>query len=144
MLIGERTAEQIKIQIGSAFPLSQELRIPIKGRDLVTGLPRTIEITSEEIREAIKEPLLVIIDAVKSSLEQTPPELSADIVDRGIVLAGGTALLQGLDERFRSETGLSVVVADDPLTCVVMGSGKLLDSELGLLDQLTAYDREYL
>lgn len=144
ILIGERTAEDIKIQIGSAFPLAQELRLQIKGRDLVTGLPRSIEITSEEVREALKEPLLVIIDAIKTTLEQTPPELAADIVDRGIVLAGGTSLLKGLDERLRSETGLPVVVADDPLTCVVMGSGQLLDMDIEFLRKLTIYDKDYL
>jgi rod shape-determining protein MreB len=144
ILIGERTAEEIKIKIGSAFILPEELRMEIKGRDLVTGLPRTIEITSEEVREAIKEPLLTIIDAIKSTLEQTPPELAADIMDTGIVLAGGTSLLKELDERLKSETGLPVNLAEDPLSCVVMGSGKLLDMKPELLKKVAIYDKEYL
>ncbi|MEK6645968.1 MAG: rod shape-determining protein [Candidatus Firestonebacteria bacterium] len=143
ILIGERTAENIKIEIGSAFPLKEELRMQIKGRDLVTGLPRTIEITSEEIRDALKEPLITIIDAIKDTLERTPPELSADIMDRGIILAGGTSQLKGLDERLRTETGLPVNVAEDPMTCVVLGSGRLLDGSMELLKKLTIYEREY-
>lgn len=143
VLIGERTAEEIKINIGSAFPLKEELRIQIKGRDLVTGLPRIIEITSEEIREALKEPLMAIVDAVKETLERTPPELAADIVDKGIILAGGTSLLKGLDERLRSETGLPVNIAENPLNCVVMGAGKLLEN-IGLLKRVSIYEKEYL
>lgn len=143
VLIGERTAEDVKIKIGSAFPLKQELKMQIKGRDLVTGLPRTIEVTSEEIREAIKEPLMTMIDGVKDTLERTPPELSADIVDNGITLAGGTSQLKGFAERIQIETGLPVNVAEDPVTCVVMGSGKVLDGDLNFLKKVTVYEREY-
>ena len=126
LLIGERTAEEIKIKIGSAFPLDEELTIEIKGRDLVEGVPKTITVSDEEIREALAEPVATIIEAGRVALEQTPPELSADIVDRGIVLTGGGALLKNLDKRLREETGLPVSIADDPLTCVVMGTGMVL------------------
>ncbi|MBD3868332.1 MAG: rod shape-determining protein [Acidobacteria bacterium] len=126
LLIGERTAEAVKMEIGSAFPLDEELTIEIKGRDLVEGVPKTIMISDEEIREALAEPVATIIEAVRIALEQTPPELSADIVDRGIVLTGGGALLKNLDKRLREETGLPVSIADDPLTSVVMGTGRLL------------------
>ncbi len=129
ILIGERTAEDVKIQIGSAFPLEQELRMQIKGRDLVTGLPKTIELTSDEIRTALEEPLIPIIETIKQTLERTPPELAADIVDRGIILAGGSSLLKGLDERLRDETGVPVNLADDPTTAVANGVGKLLNDE---------------
>ena len=132
LLIGERTAEAIKIQIGSAFPLDEELTMEIKGRDLVEGVPKTITISDEEIREALSEPVATIIEAVRVALEQTPPELSADIVDRGIVLTGGGALLKNLDKRLREETGLPVSIADDPLTSVVMGTGRVL-SDFSLL-----------
>jgi len=143
VLIGEATAEQLKIRMGSAYPLKEEMRAEIKGRDLVTGLPRTLEITSEEIREAIEEPLQQIIEAIKMTLERTPPELASDIVDRGIVLAGGTSLLRGLDERLRAETGLPVNLAEDPLTCVVMGSGKVLDESIDFLRKVVVSDRQY-
>ena len=126
LLIGERTAEEIKMKIGSAFPLDEELTIEIKGRDLIEGVPKTITVSDEEIREALAEPVAAIIEASRIALEQTPPELSADIVDRGIVLTGGGALLRNLDKRLREETGLPVSIADDPLTSVVMGTGKLL------------------
>ena len=126
LLIGERTAETVKMEIGSAFPLDEELTIEIKGRDLVEGVPKTIMISDEEIREALAEPVATIIEAVRIALEQTPPELSADIVDRGIVLTGGGALLKNLDKRLREETGLPVSIADDPLTSVVMGTGRAL------------------
>ncbi len=126
LLIGERTAEEVKMEIGSAFPLDEELTIEIKGRDLVEGVPKTIMISDEEIREALAEPVATIIEAVRIALEQTPPELSADIVDRGIVLTGGGALLKNLDKRLREETGLPVSIADDPLTSVVMGTGRVL------------------
>ena len=126
LLIGERTAEAVKMEIGSAFPLDEELTIEIKGRDLVEGVPKTIVISDEEIREALAEPVATIIEAVRIALEQTPPELSADIVDRGIVLTGGGALLKNLDKRLREETGLPVSIADDPLTSVVMGTGRVL------------------
>ena len=136
VLIGERTAEDIKVGIGSAYPLKEESKMEVKGRDLVTGLPRTLEITSEEIRGAMEEPLVHIIDAVKMTLERTPPELSADIVDRGIVLTGGGALLRGLDQLLREETSLPIVIVDDPLSAVVLGSGKALDN-LDVLKEVT-------
>ncbi len=126
LLIGERTAEEIKIRIGSAFPLDDELTMEIKGRDLVDGIPKTITVTDEEIREALVETVETIIDAVRVALEQTPPELSADIVDKGIVLTGGGALLRNLDRRLREETGLPVSMADDPLSSVVLGAGRML------------------
>ncbi len=143
ILIGERTAEDIKIQIGSAFPLEQELRMQIKGRDLVTGLPKSIELRSEEIREALEEPLIPIIETIKLTLERTPPELAADIVDRGIILAGGSSLLKNLDERLRDETGVPVNLADDPTTAVAMGAGKLLDESLDLLKRISVLEKEY-
>ena len=126
MMVGERTAEEIKIAIGSAFQLKEELEIQVKGRDQVMGLPKVITITSEEIRESLREPVSAIVDAVRVTLERTPPELSADIVDRGVVLAGGGALLRGLDQLLSKETGLHVMAAEDPLTAVVMGAGKYL------------------
>jgi rod shape-determining protein MreB len=126
LLIGERTAEEVKIKIGSAFPLEEELTMEIKGRDLIEGIPKTLVISDEEIREALAETVSVIIDATRTALEQTPPELSADIVDKGIVLTGGGALLRNLDKRLREETGLPVSMADDPLASVVLGTGRLL------------------
>jgi rod shape-determining protein MreB len=128
LLIGERTAEEIKIKIGSAFPMENEDVMEIKGRDLVAGIPKTIKISSVQIREALSEPVEAIVEAVRQALEQTPPELSADILDRGIIITGGGALLKGLDKRIRHETNLPVIVADDPLTCVVRGTGKVLDN----------------
>jgi len=127
LMIGERTAELIKVTIGSAYPLEQERKVEVKGRDMVAGIPRTIEVTSEEIREALQEPLRMIVEAVKTALERTPPELAADIVDKGIVLAGGGALLRNLDVLLREETELPVMIAEDPLSAVVLGSGKALD-----------------
>src|SRR5436190_12721906 len=127
LLIGERTAEQIKIQIGSAYPNGEIKTMEIKGRDLVAGVPRIMVINSEEVRESIAEPVLAIVDAVKVALERTPPELAADIVDKGIVLAGGGALLSQIDVLLREETGLPVTIAEDPLSCVVYGTGKALD-----------------
>jgi rod shape-determining protein MreB len=127
LLIGERTAEEIKCSIGSAVPLEEEISIPVKGRDLVAGVPKTTEVSSVEIREALSEPVSAIVDAVRLTLERTPPELSADILDRGIILSGGGALLRGIDVRIREETNLPVLVAEDPLTCVVRGTGKILD-----------------
>jgi rod shape-determining protein MreB len=127
LLIGERTAEAIKWEIGSAFPLKDELKMEIKGRDLVEGVPKTLVISDEEIREALLEPVNAIVDAVRVVLERTPPELSADIVDKGIVLSGGGALLRNLDQRLRHETGLPVVLAEDPLASVVLGTGKVLE-----------------
>jgi len=127
LLVGERTAEDIKKQIGSACELEEELETQIRGRDLVAAIPRTITVSSVEIREAICEPLNAITDAVMLSLERTPPEVAADIIDRGIVLTGGGALLRGLDRRLREETNLPVHVAENPLTCVVRGTGTILE-----------------
>lgn len=127
LLIGERTAEQIKKDIGSAFTLKEELHQEIKGRDLVEGVPKTLPATDEEIREALAEPVMTIVEAVRMALERTPPELSADIMDKGIVLSGGGSLLKGLDQRLRNETGLPVVLAEDPLSSVVLGTGRVLE-----------------
>ena len=127
LLIGERTAEDIKIQIGSAYPLEEETTLEIKGRNLVDGLPKNITIGSEEIREALSESLYKVVDAVKETLERTPPELSADIIDHGITLSGGGALLRGLDQLISTETGIDVHVAETPLDCVALGSGAVLD-----------------
>lgn len=135
LLLGERTAEEIKIAIGSAFPMPDEPHAEIRGRDLITGLPRTIVVSSEEIRRAIDEPVNAIVDAVKSTLDRTPPELSGDIMDRGIVLTGGGAMLTGIDERLRHETGMPIVIADQPLDCVALGSGKCVE-EFDALQQV--------
>ncbi len=132
LLIGERTAELVKITIGSAYPGDEIQTMEIKGRDLVAGVPKTVEITDEEIRESIVEPINAIVEAVRIGLERTPPELASDIVDKGIVLAGGGALLRNLDTLLREQTGLPVMLADEPLEAVVMGAGKVLD-ELSLL-----------
>jgi rod shape-determining protein MreB len=128
LLIGELTAEEIKIKIGSAFPLEKEESMEIKGRDLVAGVPKTLKISSVQIREALSEPINAIVEAVRQALERTPPELAADILDRGIILTGGGALIRGLDKRLRQETNLPVNVAEDPLTCVVRGTGKVLEN----------------
>jgi len=135
LLIGERTAEQIKTEIGSAFPMDEKNTFQAKGRDLVAGIPKTLTISDDEVREAILEPITSIIDAIKIALERTPPELAADIVDRGIVLAGGGSLLRGMEMLIREETELPITIAEDPLTCVVRGTGKVLD-ELDLLKQI--------
>jgi rod shape-determining protein MreB len=135
LLIGDRTAETIKIEIGEAYPGDQKRYFEVKGRDLVSGIPKTQEINSDEMREALNEPINAIVEAVRNALERTPPELASDIVDKGIVLAGGGALLKNLDILLREETGLPVVIAEDPLSCVVLGSGKVLD-ELELLRQV--------
>ena len=127
LLIGERSAEQVKIDLGSAFPLKEEIKLEIKGRDLIEGVPRTLTITDEEIREALAEPVTTIVEAVRMALERTPPELSADIMDKGIVLSGGGSMLRGLDQRLRNETGLPVVLAEDPLSSVVLGTGRVLE-----------------
>jgi rod shape-determining protein MreB len=140
LMIGERTAEAIKIKIGSAYPLEQELSLEVKGRDLVAGLPKTVTISSEEIREAMSEPIAQIIEAVRITLERTPPELSADLIEKGIVLAGGGALLRGLDKLISEETGLPVHVAEDPLTAVALGTGRVL-SEIGYLKKVTITPR---
>jgi rod shape-determining protein MreB and related proteins len=140
LLIGERTAEDIKIKIGSADVLPEELRMTIKGRDLVAGLPRTLEISSEEIRDALTEPVQIIVDAVKSTLEKTPPELAADIAEEGIVMAGGGSQLRGLDSLIHMETGLPVRVADSPETAIVLGTGKTIES-IELLSKLESLKR---
>ena len=127
LMLGERTAEEIKTTVGTAFPVPDESSAELRGRDLVTGLPRTIVVTAEEIRRALDEPLTRIVDAVKTTLDRTPPELCGDIMDRGIVLTGGGALLKGLDERLRHETGMPVIIAEQPLNCVVNGSGKCVE-----------------
>jgi rod shape-determining protein MreB len=137
LMIGERTAEEIKIRVGSAYPLEQELTMDVKGRDLSTGLPKTINIRSEEIREALKEPLSSILEAIRITLERCPPELAADLVDRGIVLAGGGALLRGMDRLVAEETYLPVHIADDPLTAVAEGTGRVLN-ELQFLKRVAS------
>ena len=136
LLIGERTAEQIKVEVGSAYPLEKPTTMEIKGRNLIEGVPKTLTVTDGEIREALSECVSTIINAIRVALERTPPELSADISDRGIVLTGGVALLKNLDKRIREETGLPVSIADDPLACVALGTGKML-SDFGLLRQIS-------
>ena len=128
LAIGDRTAEEIKIQMGSAWPLEMELTADIRGRDLISGLPRTIEITTEQIREAVAEPISAIVDAVKTTLDKTPPELAADIMEDGITITGGGALLGGLDQRLAHETGMPIRIADEPLYSVVIGSGRALEN----------------
>ncbi len=140
LMIGERTAEEIKMSIGSAHPLGEELSMEVKGRDLVAGLPKTITITSEEIREALQEPVSAIVEAIRITLERCPPELSSDLVDRGIVLAGGTSLLRGIDKLIAEQTGLPVHRAEDPLSAVAEGTGVVL-SELSLLRKVAAGGR---
>ncbi len=127
LLIGELSAEDIKIKIGSAFPLEKELAMEVRGRDLVAGIPKNLKLSSVQVREALSETLDIVVEAVRQALEQTPPELAADILDRGIILTGGGALLRGLDKRLRQETNLPVHVAEDPLTCVVRGTGKVIE-----------------
>lgn len=130
LMIGEKTAEEIKIQIGSVFPLDEELEMQVKGRDLISGLPKCITITSEEVREALGEPVAIIVEAVKTTLERTPAELAADLVDRGMVLAGGGSLLRGLDSLLAHETNLPVKMAPEPISSVVIGTGKYLDGKM--------------
>jgi rod shape-determining protein MreB len=127
LMIGERTAEEIKTRIGSAYPLEQEMSMQVRGRDLVAGLPKTVEVTSVEVREALAEPVVAIVEKVKRVLEQTPPELAADIIERGIVLTGGGALLRGLDRLISAATSIPVYVAEDPLSCVAIGTGRALE-----------------
>ncbi len=140
LMIGERTAEEIKIRIGSGYPMEEEITMEVRGRDLVAGLPKMITITSEEVREALSEPIAQIIEAVRITLERTPPELSADLIEKGLILAGGGSLLRGLDKLVSEETGLPVHLADDPLTAVALGTGKVL-SELKYLKRLTVAPR---
>lgn len=139
ILLGELTAERVKMEIGSAYPLEQEMQMEVRGRDLISCLPRSVTISSEEIREALKEPVTAILEGIKSTLEKTHPELSADLVDRGIVLCGGGVLLRGLDRLIHDETGLPVRVADDPLTCVARGTAiflERLDQYASILDSV--------
>jgi rod shape-determining protein MreB len=136
LLIGERTAEQVKIEIGSAYPLDKPMTMEIKGRNLIEGIPKTLVVTDEEIREFLEETLGIIVSAIRVALERTPPELSADIVDRGIVLTGGGALLKNLDKRLREETGLPVSMSEDPLSSVVLGTGRML-ADLRLLRKVS-------
>ncbi|MDR2655837.1 MAG: rod shape-determining protein [Oscillospiraceae bacterium] len=143
LLIGERTAETIKIQIGSAYPYEGEGTMEIKGRNLVDGLPKNISITSQEVRDALRDPLESVIEAVKTTLERTPPELAADIIDHGITLTGGGALLKGLDELIHKETGMPVHIAENPLDCVAIGSGTVLENIDKLHDVLSDDERNY-
>ena len=135
LMIGERTAEEIKIKIGSAYPMEEETSMEVKGRDILAGLPKTITVTSEEIREALSETLAAILEAIRIALERTPPELCSDLIDRGLILAGGGALLRGLDKLISEETGLPVHIADDPLTAIALGTGRYL-SDFRLLKRL--------
>jgi rod shape-determining protein MreB len=138
LLIGERTSELIKIQIGNAYPFDEPRTIHVKGRDMIAGVPRTVEINSDEVREALSEPVSAIVDAVRVALERTPPELAADIVDKGIVLAGGGSLLANLDIVLKEETRLPVIIAENPMSCVVLGTGRVLD-EIELLKVVTVH-----
>ncbi len=140
LMIGERTAEDIKIKIGSAYPLEEELTMEVRGRDLVAGLPKTITVSSEEIREAVAGPVSAILEATRMTLERTPPELSSDLIERGIVLAGGGSLLRGMDKLISEETGLPVHIAEDPMTAVAIGTGKVL-SEIRYLKKVTVRSR---
>jgi len=142
LMIGERTAEEIKISLGSAYPLDEEMTMEVKGRDLVAGLPKTLTLTSEEVREALQEPVTAIVEAVRITLERCPPELAADLVDRGMVLAGGGSLLRGLDKLIAEQTGLPVHVADDPLSAVAEGTGVVLH-ELNFLRKIARTERTY-
>jgi len=136
LLIGEHMAEMIKMELGSAYPSEEKRTMLMKGRDLITGIPKTLEVNSDEIREALGEPVSAIVDAVKVALENTPPELAADIIDRGIVLAGGGSLLKGLDLRLREEVNLPIITVENPITTVVMGTGKVLE-EIDLLRKVS-------
>ncbi|HUP60147.1 MAG TPA: rod shape-determining protein [Thermoanaerobaculia bacterium] len=136
LLIGERTAEQVKMEIGSAFPLDEEMTMELKGRDLVEGVPKTLIVSDEEIREALSETVATIVEAVRVALERTPPELSADIMDKGIIIAGGGSMLKNLDRRLREETGLPVTLAEDPLACVALGTGQML-TDFNLLRKIS-------
>ncbi|MFH2145839.1 MAG: rod shape-determining protein [Candidatus Omnitrophota bacterium] len=142
LMVGERTAEEIKIKIGSAYPLDEEISVEIKGRDLIVGLPKTIRVTSQEVREALSEPMSAIVESVRVILEKAPPELSADLVDQGIVLVGGGSLLRGIDKLLHEETGLPVRVAEDCLTAVALGTGKFL-SEIHNFKKLSAKKDRY-
>jgi rod shape-determining protein MreB len=141
LMLGERTAEDVKMTMGSAFPFDNEPLGEIRGRDLVSGLPKTIIVSTEEIRKAIEEPVNTVVDAVKTTLDKTPPELASDIMDKGIVLTGGGALLRGLDERLKHETGMPIHLTENPLSCVVIGSGKCLEEFEALKRVLVASSR---
>ena len=143
LMLGERTAEEVKMTLGSAFPTHEEPEAEIRGRDMISGLPRSVVVSSAEVRKALEEPLHAIVDAVRSTLDSTPPELAGDIMDRGIVLTGGGALLRGLDERLRHETGMPVHVAEDPLSSVAMGAGKCVEEFEGLQQVLVSERRRY-
>ena len=140
-MLGERTAEDIKISVGSAFPRPDEPHAEIRGRDLVSGLPKTIVVSAEEIRKALEEPVNAIIDSVKTTLDKCPPELSSDIMDRGIVLTGGGALLRGLDERLRHETAMPIHIADNPLDSVAIGAGRCVEEFEALQQVLVSEPR---
>ncbi|HWR38007.1 MAG TPA: rod shape-determining protein [Patescibacteria group bacterium] len=141
MMIGERTAEEIKVKIGTAFPSGRNETLEVRGRDMVSGLPKTIRMNSAETRDALAEPIALIVDCVKTVLERTPPELAADIVDRGIVMTGGGSLIHGLDTLINRETGIPTYLADDPLSCVALGTGKALDALESLQDSLTTLNK---
>ncbi len=143
LLLGEKTAEEIKVKIGSAYPLKEKLEIAMRGRDLVTGLPKTVVVSDEQVRQALSRSVQVIVEAVKTTVEETPPELVADIMDKGIILAGGGALLRGLDRLIKEQTKIPVYIADDPLTCVVRGTGLVLEDIEPLKDVLvtTQYEK---
>jgi rod shape-determining protein MreB len=141
LMLGERTSEEIKVTLGSAFPLPDEPEAEIRGRDLVSGLPKTVLVSSAEVRQALDEPLNSILDAVRTTLDKTPPELAGDLMDRGIVLTGGGALLRGLDERLRYETGMPIHVADDPLDSVALGAGKCVEEFEALQQVLVSESR---
>ncbi len=143
LLLGDRTAEEVKMTLGSAFPTHEEPEAEIRGRDLVSGLPRSVRVRAAEVRKALEEPVHSIIDAVRSTLDQTPPELAGDIMDRGIVLTGGGALLRGLDERLRHDTGMPVHIAEDPLSSVCLGAGKCVEEFEGLQQVLVSERRRY-
>ncbi len=143
LMVGECTAEQVKIKIGSAYPLEEEMSLEVRGRDLVAGLPKAVTVTSEEIREALQEPLRAILEVTKISLERTPPELAADLIDHGIVMAGGGSLLKGIDKLISEETGLPVHIAEDPLTAVACGTGIVLD-EIRYLKKVTVSIKSYM
>ena len=138
LMIGERTAEEIKMRIGSAFPLEKEIQMEVRGCDSVAGLPKTITISSQEIREALADTIASIVELVRNALERCPPELSADLVDRGFFLAGGGAMIRGLDQALSDATGLPAVIADDPLSAVANGTGMVLDELAFLLKDLVA------
>ena len=142
IMIGERTAEEIKVNIGTAYPSGRNETMEVRGRDMVSGLPKTIRMSSAETREALAEPIALIVDCVKTVLERTPPELAADIVDRGIVMTGGGSLIHGLDKLINRETGIPTYLADDPLSCVALGTGKALDALESLQDSLTTLNKK--